>query len=344
MLNRLSVKKYYFFLFPFISILILLNMSRNIENDLNNYLDVFYYLNNNNLTNLFTSSEFFFAIKPTEPFFYILTFILVKVSFGKTYFYLGYLTLIIYFNLIFGFRLLLKSFNISNTFYFYFIVFIFGCINFSETSHLLRQYLAGSFIPIFLYSLFANKFPKILFFSSIIILTHNSMFIIISLLLISHLFCNFQKKKHFVFSILVILFYFLFIFLCQKYLVSLSYNDEPGKFNNLSFYYDFILLSTYLLISLFFRDKLPKWHLFFLVFTCLFVLFLSLITYSEILFIRFYLNIEWFRIFYFILILETLRGLYFSNSLRYFTLIIVVMIFFLRLYVSPWNYFSFEMF
>lgn len=325
--------------------MIFLNLTRNIDNDINNYIETFHFYTNHTFTQAFGNSDFQYIVKPTEPVFYFITFIFSKIFFGKAYLYIGFLTFLFYFNFLYGINKLLKKFDQpANKYFISYFIIIFACINFSETSHLLRQYFGGSLMPLFIYYLFNNNNLKIIILALLIILTHNSLLVIILLLVFSKiLFSLYNKKKSFSILLAIVFFFYLFFYLLN-YLNSLSYFDEPTNIKYISLYYDLIILIFYFIFSLSQINKLPSWNRFFIIFTIFFIIFLSNLIYSETLFLRFYLNIEWFRFFYFYIIILSLEKLNLFKKNKFILYLLFVTVFILRIIVAPWQYFSFELF
>lgn len=340
---KIKISNLYISLILFL--LAFLNTSRNIDNDLGNYIEIFNFFKSHSFFEVFGNLDFLFSVKPTEPIFYLLTYLLSKLFFGKVYLYIFFITLILYTNYLYGLSLLFNKYFLNTNFIFaYYFIVIFGCINFAETSHLLRQYFAGSLIPLFFYYLLSNRLLKSILLSFIIVLTHNSLLIILLLLFISYYFLLFFKKFPLLTIISTALIFYLFQFFILKYLYALSYLDEPSGIKYISIYYDLLILLFYFSFSIFLYKKLPKWNIILIIFTLLFILFLTTLIFSETLFLRFYINIEWFRFFYFYIILISLNILHLNKFYKPFFYCLIFLVFILRIYVSPWNYFTFEIF
>ncbi len=334
-----------FFIILVLFFLVFLNLSRNIDNDLSNYIEALDFFKTHTYLEIFKNSDFLFVVKPTEPIFYFFTYVLAKIFFGYKYIFLGVYTLFFYLNLLFGISKLLNGFGINrNNKFLLYCVLIFACINFSETSHLLRQYFAGSFLPLFIYYLINNKYFYSGLIAIIVILTHNSLSVILLLLYLSNLYFVYSTKYYFIIFPLSVLVFSLFIYYSINFLYTLSYLDEPSDINYISIYYDFVILFFYFIFSISFKKNLPKWNSFFLIFTLFFAFFLFNLTFSETVFLRFYINIEWFRFFYFLIIIISLQRFNLFRYLKYVFYLLVLLVFSLRLYVSPWNYLSFELF
>ena len=323
-----------------------LNSTRNIDNDLENYINYFNFFTNNSFLEIFSSIDFLYLIKITEPTFYIFTYLLNKFTFGIPAFFIFIYTLIIYVNYIYGLKKIFDKnlINESDKLFFY-IISILACINISETSHLLRQYFAGSFIPIFIYFVLGNRYLKTFFIGILIISIHNSMAIILLLIFLSFIFYNqIIKYKRFIYLFFLIPFVFFFNFYISKYLFSLEYNDEASKLLSISIYYDFFIIIVYLYFSFRFSMKFYNFINFFNLFLFFLIIFLTTITYSDTLFLRFYLNIEFFRIFFIIPIYFVIINNKIRNLLKFSFICFFLLIFILRIYVSPWHYFTFELF
>ena len=340
-----SIKKYNVAYYCLIFLLVLLNMTRNIENDLQNYLSVFFYSSDHTIVNTFLSQKMLFKIKLTEPIFPLLTVFLSRLLLGKAYLYIGFLTFIFYSSLNYGTTKLLELFKIDrNKYLFYLLIFIFGCVNFSETSHLLRQFLAGSFVPLFIYYLLSNKYLNSFLLGSFMVLTHNSFLVVLVILLTSYGLFNAFRKNNIVAIAVWILFYGFFLSAILNLLDGFNYNDQQSSLTTISLYFDSILIIVFLLVKFLFGRKIPQWTTFIFIFTLCYFVFLYSLTYSATLFLRFYLNIEWFRFFYFLIILEYFPLLRISRIVKPVVLLLVLLIFTLRLYVSPWEFFNYELF
>ena len=340
-----SINKSIFYILLLILILCFLNVSRNIDNDLGNYIETYLFFTTHGFLEAFGNSDFLFLVKPTEPIFYFLTYVLSKLFFGKIFLYIGALTFIFYFNFISGIFKLLNFFEVSSKkYFFFFCIVIFASINFSETSHLLRQYFAGSFIPLLIFFLFKKSYFKAVLLSIFIVLIHNSLSIIIFLLFLSNFSYSFISK-YFIITLISTFFLFsLFLYYSLRYLYALSYFEEPAVIRYISMYYDFFILIFYFLFSFFLRKKIPIWNNFFIIFTLLYLVFLLNLTFNETVFLRFYLNIEWFRFFYFFIIILSMDKIKANKYYKLLFYFLIFTVFVLRFIVSPWHYFSFELF
>jgi hypothetical protein len=193
-------------------------MTRNIDNDLENYLAIFNFFENKNFTDLYFNSEFVFGIKITEPIFYFFTYLLSKVLFNQNYLYVGLFTLVFYLNSLFGINKCLRYFGIrERQKLVYVVIFIFGCVNFSESSHLMRQYFGGSFVPLAVYFLFSDKHFKFSLLSVFIVLIHNSLIVVLAILAISKFAVFLRKKFALVGSVWASLLFFVSLNLLKLY-------------------------------------------------------------------------------------------------------------------------------
>ncbi len=344
-MKNITIHKNTLFTILLLFVLFFLNISRNIDNDLSNYIEIFNFFYNHDFLEIFGNSDFLFTVKPSEPVFYFTTFLFSKLFFGKIYLYVGAITLIFYLNFIFGIYKLLRKFEVpeKNNFS-YICILIFACINFSETSHLLRQYFAASFLPLLIFYLFNKNILKVIFLSVFIVLTHNSLLIIIFLLFLSKFYYTYYSRYILLTNVLTIIIFTLFLFYSLNYLNALSYFDEPSDIKYVSIYYDFLILALYFTFTFTLKKKLPLWNGFFAIFSILYLLFLFNLTFSETVFLRFYLNIEWFRFFYFIIILFSLKILQVNKFYKIFFYFAILTVFILRFVVSPWHYLTFDLF
>jgi len=345
-LKDFRLKRVSLFQFFLISGLVFLNVSRNIDNDLKNYLDLFHFFYENDFLSAFESNQFNFIVKPTEPVFYIITYLLSHILFDNTVLFLGSITLFFYSNLIFGFKVLFRHLKLTpDVHVIYLIVLIFSCINFAETSHLLRQYFAISFLPLFISHLFSSKWINVFLLFCIICLSHNSLLVILIFLIFSKILTeSYGKSNYWIYWLLLFVVCYTTISYLLNYVSALSYMDGELRGFYISMYFDLILIFFYFYFSFLFRLSLPYWNKFFVFFSLIFIGFLYQLKFSETLFLRFYLNIEVFRFIYFVVILYSISRLNLFNYLKIPLLIFSFVIFLLRVYVSPWTYFVFDLF
>ena len=344
-MKNITIHKNTLFTILLLFALSFLNISRNLDNDLSNYIEIFNFFRNHFFLEIFGNSDFLFTVKPSEPVFYFTTFLFSKLFFGKAYLYVGAITLSFYLNFIFGIFKLLRKFEVpkKNNFS-YVCILIFACINFSETSHLLRQYFAASFLPLLIFYLLNKNITKAILLSIFIVLTHNSLLIIIFLLFLSKFYQTYNSINQLLTKISTIVIFLFFLYYSLNYLNALSYFDEASDIKYVSIYYDFLILTLYFAFTFTLKKKLPTWNIFFSSFTIFFLIFLFNLTFSETVFLRFYLNIEWFRFFYFMIIIFSFNILNISKFYKIFFYSLILIVFILRLVVSPWHYFTFDLF
>ena len=199
-------------------------------------------------------------------------------------------------------------------------------------------------MPLLIFYLFNKNILKVIFLSVFIVLTHNSLLIIIFLLFLSKFYYTYYSRYILLTNILTIIIFTLFLFYSLNYLNALSYFDEPSDIKYVSIYYDFLILALYFTFTFTLKKKLPLWNIFFAIFSILYLLFLFNLTFSETVFLRFYLNIEWFRFFYFIIILFSLKILKVNKFYKIFFYFAIFTVFILRFVVSPWHYLTFDLF
>ena len=319
-------------------------MTRNVENDLQVYLDLFYFFNENSLPDFFLSTITIFTVKFTEPIFYIFKFIINRISNGSALFFVFFYTFSFYFICYLGVRKVI--WNVSqekSNLIFVFILLAFGSINFAETSHLMRQYLGASFLVLYVYKLhYARNY--IFSLSVLLCLMHNSIIVPLIFLNLAY-YVNFRVNlwsSRMAFIVVVIS---IFLTYLVNYLIALDYQDELFDIFKLTMLYDLFLfmICYYIVIVKRMKEKVPLLGTIFY-FLLFYLMFLSFLSFSETIFLRFYLYIECFRFFVLLSIYYFYKPIFGNFNVKLILILLCVLIFSLRVLVAPWEYFSFELF
>ena len=111
-MKKITIQQNTLFTVLLLFVLAFLNMSRNIDNDLENYIETFKFFKYHGFLDIFSNSDFLFTVKPSEPVFYFVSFLFSKLFFGKVYLYVAAITLSFYLNFIFGITKLLSKFDL----------------------------------------------------------------------------------------------------------------------------------------------------------------------------------------------------------------------------------------
>ena len=87
----------YFVFFIILSILIILNINRSVDNDLENYLSIFKFMNTSTLRGFFEdSNQFIVSLKLSEAVWYGITWSISNLTNANEFIYIAFLTFVIY--------------------------------------------------------------------------------------------------------------------------------------------------------------------------------------------------------------------------------------------------------
>jgi hypothetical protein len=337
-------KKYTYQIFILFTIIFFtnLNYTRSIDADWENYIDFYKSLNGYNLYAFLTESQL--SVRITEPFFYAFAWVLSNITNSNLYLYVLLITAFIYGIYSFGINKIIQTLNLknSNLMFSIFCAF-FICINFSETSHLIRQYISGSILFVMVPYLFNKKYMHIFFLLLIGTLVHNSfllpaIFLIVSYILINNMLFIKEGIKIFMLSIIIGL---IFGVILKKYLIILNAenfdNDTPifiSMIIDSACFIFGVILYHYQKIDIIIK----KFVSFYLTFILLYSSFLFISNDNQLIFQRFYLYLEWFRVLGFLYLSILIPTLGKMNSQTLIAFCICLCILTLRIYRTSWFY------
>ncbi len=299
-------KSYFKIIFVFLQILLFstINFTRSIDADWENYLNFCQSLNGTNLYNFLTESQL--SVRIIEPLFYVFAWALSNLTNANLYLYSFFIAISIYGIYAYGINSICEFLGLKESrIIFCIICAFFVCINFSETSHLIRQYISGSIL--FLQIFILSKKKYFLYFILMIIgtLNHNSMILPSSFLLLSFILNvklkltpNFLK----LFIVPGCIGILLGIFLNQYLIILNAENIE----NESSFYFSMIidLMCFFFCVMLYFsknvNESIKNFITLYFIFMAMYSCFLYIVHDNQLIFQRFYLYLEWFRIFGFL--------------------------------------------
>lgn len=335
----------YFVFFIILSILIILNINRSVDNDLENYLSIFKFMNTSTLRGFFEdSNQFIVSLKLSEAVWYGITWLISNLTNANEFIYIAFLTFVIYGIYFWGLKEIVEFMNENSQFYIMAISFgMLICINFSETTHLIRQYICGSVLFLQFVWLFKKQYLKVFLAFIPSLLIHNSLIvpffiIIISYVLFFQKIINNKILRLFLIPIITgsVIGYAINIFVNQfNYETSVS---SGGLFFSMS-----LDVATYMLTLGFFLYSKNSRNINmlvegYLIFFLMFVAFLFFLRSNMTLYLRFYLYLEWFRV----LGLISLTALFpiFKRSSILFVLFFMFCFLFLQLRIlrAPWTY------
>jgi hypothetical protein len=235
--------------------------------------------------------------KITEPVYHFMSFALSRLSNGDKFSFDLFFTSLIYTLSSFGVYLLCGKFNRgNNTLFIIVIISLFLLsINPVMVTQLIRQNISGAFLFLSFSLLYIGRHKSSFIFGCLSLLTHNSM--VFPMIAIFGALFIFDSNK-FKISYILLLFsigYFL-PFIINNYTYDVM-SKSDGNISSVVYFYDFILLSMSLLVA-YKEDSLRR--LFFVV-LCLYLFILSTFS-SELLFLRYYLMYDYFRVINYIII------------------------------------------
>jgi hypothetical protein len=337
-------KDYTYLSFTFLLIIVFssLNFTRSIDADWENYLDFYKSFNGNNLIGFLTESQL--SVRITEPLFYAYAWLLSNASNGNLYLYILSISCMIYGIYAIGIIKLIRIADLANSnLIFCMVCGFFVCINFSESSHLIRQYISGSILFFQLPYLVKKKYKSVFVITVIGTLVHNSfilpsLFMIFSALLATRLYFIKQWVRVFIISSFFGIMLGLFL---SQYLIVLNAenfeNETPVYFSMLidSACFCFALL---LYFSNNASSKIKQIISIYLAFMFMYSSFLFVVHDNQLIFQRFYLYLEWFRILGFIALSVLIPSLGKLNDLTLSACSICMLVIFLRIFRTEWSY------
>ena len=339
-------KRYKYFIFLLLlSFLVILNTNRSVDNDLQNYLSVFNYMNNSSLRDFFEdSNQFMISLRLSEIFWYITTWTVSNISEANEIVYITFLTCSIYGIYYIGLKDLIVTID-GNT-QLSVMTILFGtlvCINFSETTHLIRQYICGSILFLQFVWIFRKQYVKVLMLFVPAVLIHNSLlvpffFILLTVLIFTQSIFTNKIVRIFLIPVMTGA---LLGFVLNSFVSRLGYessDSSDGVFMSMAL--DVGAYFSTLGFFLYSRNRKPLNGLveFYLIFFLSFAAFLFLLRSSVLVYLRFYLYLEWFRVFGLISLTSVFPFLM-RSSFGFFLFIVLCFLFVqLRILKAPWEY------
>jgi len=332
--------------YALVSFVALFNASKQIEGDWAWYASGYYDLLHEGLFNYLQAGGL--SIRQSEPLYYAFSYVLSWLSNGNVLVLAMGISIVIYGVYIYALERLLKHYGLHHWRAAVCIVFaVLAGITFTQSLHLVRQYMAGSFLFLFFLFLMEHKNKKALLCFVCGSLIHNS-FVIPALLLVGcKIFASFRRtQKHYFISIVVFLIAGFCIGSIVSNIVGNTIFHAAAFKNDGSISFSVIALDA----TLFFASvagiwKLGKYSLF--DFQSAFVVVLFLAFYGAFLFaardlllmlLRLYFYVEWFRVIGIISIVWFLVYRTHIASLAWLLLPLSFLMISMRIGKSPWDY------
>lgn len=322
-----------------------INLTKVISSDLYWYVDWYQQLANTNLGQFLIDGGL--SIRATEPVFYLLLKSMSVISSGNIPFFIITITFIVYGLYSHALIDLSSKLLLPNKLMLACIVFaICGGVTFTQSTHLIRQYLAASLLFYFFVTFQNARRLKLLALVLIGTFVHNSfiipaLFVVISFYTCKHSAPNRVGIWHYV--MIAIAGYCIghTLIIPNIYLPEYRLAVSDGEVSEFVLLFDISLASTGYVIYHFLRKRSDFPYLLFsaaMLFITAYISFLVAIYPSPILFLRFYFYIEFFRVIFVIMTawaLITLNKNTFSIYLLGFAGIVIME---LRALTSPWDY------
>ena len=343
----LSADKGYknFIIFFLLSIFIFLNATRSVDNDLENYLSIYQFMNTSTLRGFFEdSNQFLVSFRLSEAVWYAITWTISNLTNANEFVYIAFLTCAIYGIYYCGLKGLVEAID-GNT-QVYILTILFGmlvCINFSETTHLIRQYICGSVLFLQFVWIFRKQYLKVFLGFVPAMLIHNSLIVPFFIMIISYLFFTQKIITNKILRIFLMpLITGAIIGFALNRFVS-QYNYEASDSSGGVFFSMALDVATYLIALGFFLYSKNKRQINilvegYLIFCLMFAACLFFLRSNMILYLRFYLYLEWFRVFG-LISLMTLFPVFKRSGIVFIGFVIFCFLFFsLRILRAPWLY------
>lgn len=331
-----------------ITMLTLVGMTKEIESDLANYISL--YNNFRDQGFIEQLQEGLLSVRKTEPLYYFISSVTYKLTSGNENALLVVIHFITFLLTTYGIWKVSSTMGFRSGFILLFIFFgIVAAINFSQVSHLIRQYIAGSLMFCAAVFLHQKKYKISIIYSIMAVLTHNSVILILVLCFVSKKLVTNKPLVRISAGLILFIISYIFgdklasgvLFISESH-VNILHNTVGIT----TLLFDLTLWGI-LLLAFFIIPKSKKLNMssfkYFGYIVFLYSSFLLGVLKSDFLFLRFYLYLEWFRIIpmiYFFLIFKQ----YFSTkgyelaviSMGIISLSMLVMG--LRIERAPWSY------
>ena len=331
---------------------IFLNLGKELKGDLISYLNLLSAFSISNISELFLNPQKFLDVagsfRPTEAIGYSFYWFLANFFSSSKWFFEITTTAMIYIPLILGLNRISKFYNYKiNYTYILFFSFMFIGINFIQTTHIVRQYIAASFFILSLSYFLSSRIFLFAFFAFISVSFHNSTAMIFLPLILLEFF---KSYKIYLKNNVIWLFNFrtvIILAFCFVGSVLLFINNPSvilannGDISNSALTLDFTLLSLVLLLKFkIFKNKF-EFYIFYLFIILFSVTFIYLNFNFKILALRIYFFLEFLRPVIAICVFSHVIKRYKHKLILYQSFYILMISFFLlRLSMSPWDYYG----
>jgi hypothetical protein len=277
---------------------ILMNLNKGIVNDLVWYSQHYLINNNTSVSSVFDGYRFGVEARWTEPLYHLFSYYLSNISNGNYTIFVITVTTIIYGGSLYALFNFIKNSQLTQSNGALLIIFFlfFGVI-FTQSLHLIRQYIACTLLLISLVFLSKEQFKLASFFTVLAFLTHNST-IVVSILFFNVFFIyKFIETKQgklsislFLSTLLALFYIFAFVFIGDENRLLI----DDGSVSPLVKLIDLLLF----IVSVFFFYKLKRIEkigeiAFYIYFS--FCIFLFVLHYSHFLSLRYYFFLDFFR-------------------------------------------------
>lgn len=334
-----------FFLNIFVFVF-LFNLTKTFDSDFRVYASQFVGFMNVSLNEFLKIGGW--SVRRTEPGFYFLMDIVSKLSHGNLFYLVLLINTMIYGIYIASLLSFKNYLKINDSIVYSGIIFaVFAGLNFAQSAHLVRQYIAGSLLFLFFCLLIYRNYRFALVVFIIAFFIHNSSFIPFLLISTAKALVDIKGRKSIKYietTIVVILIYVLGLILTRpgSFFNYVSLMLDNGSFSVLSLFFDFGLFGCSVVVLLWekvsclFKRVLRIYTLF----GIFMAVFLFSVKSSPLFLLRFYFYLEWFRFIGFISLLffiSKIRGDH--KLLFYFTgWSMALLVLGLRVNRSPWDY------
>ena len=331
---------------------IFLNLGKELKGDLISYLNLLSAFSISNISELFLNPQKFLDVagsfRPTEAIGYSFYWFLANFFSSSKWFFEITTTVMIYVPLILGLNRISKFYNYKiNYKYLLFFSFMFIGINFIQTTHVVRQYIAASFFILSLSYFLSSRIFLFAFFAFISVSFHNSTAMIFLPLILLEFF---KSYKIYIKNNIIWLFNFRTVIILAFCFVGsvLLFIDNPsvilmdnGDISNSALTLDFfLLLLVFLLKFKIFKNKF-EFYIFYLFIILFSVTFIYLNFNFKVLALRIYFFLEFLRPVIVICIFSHVIKTYKHKLILYQSFYILMISFFLlRLSMSPWDYYG----
>lgn len=331
-----------------ILIFTLLNFTRSIDSDWENYLIYYKDLKNANIFYFF-EEQFLTSVRITEPLFYVFSWVLSSLFNSNIFIFILCIVLLIYCTYYLSFKILMNLVTNNSLEKLITIIIAFTvCLNFTESIHLVRQYISGSLLFYSFVLLISNRILRFYFICIIGFLFHNSLIVPLAILFITYIIIKYLKiweksanRINSIFFIPVIV-GLLFGLLSKNYLFLFSI--EADKNENTVYISMILEIFCFITCVIYFLNNFRKALIInnililYIMFFISYVTFLIIIRENSLLFQRFYLYLEWFRIVFIFPVIYFSPKIFKSHFVFIFIIFLSILFLLLRIYRSPWQY------